>query len=104
MTNETACAEVQLTVARAIDFIGASAVLTGPQIRAARALLKWSCQELADHTGISYGSLQKAENAEGMPDMRTRNLATIKRVFEQAGIVFIDGPYSGDGGPGVRLK
>ena len=29
---------------------------------------------------------------------------TLKGTFEDAGIEFIDGLYSGDGGPGVRLR
>jgi transcriptional regulator with XRE-family HTH domain len=70
----------------------------------ARAALGWSAHDLADKTGISYGAIQKAEGAEGMPDMRTRNLAAIKTTFEKAGIIFIDGDYSGRGGPGVRLR
>lgn len=79
-------------------------VLTGSQIRAARALLKWSAHDLADRTGVSYAAIQRAERVDDMPNMQTKNLAAIKTALESAGVQFLDGPYSGDGGPGVRLK
>lgn len=79
-------------------------MLTGAQIRAARALLKWSGQTLADKSGVSYPALQRAEATEGLPNMQVRNLAAIKGVLEAAGVEFMDGPYSGSGGPGVRLR
>lgn len=79
-------------------------MLTGAQIRAARALLKWSGRDLAEKCGVSYPALQRAEAVDDMPNMQTRNLAAIKSTLEAAGVQFIDGPYSGSGGPGVRLK
>jgi transcriptional regulator with XRE-family HTH domain len=86
---------------KAVDF---AAMLTGSQIRAARALLKWSGRELSERCGVSYPALQRAEAVDGMPNMQTRNLAAIKSALEAGGVMFIDGPYSGDGGAGVRLK
>lgn len=79
-------------------------VLTGSQIRAARALLKWSGQTLAEKSGVSYPALQRAERTDEMPNMQVRNLAAIKAALEAGGVIFLDGPYSGDGGPGVRLR
>lgn len=81
-----------------------ASVLTGSQIRAARALLKWSAQELAGRSGISYAAIQRAESVDDLPNMQVKNLAAIKSVLEKAGCQFLDGPYSGDGGPGVRLR
>lgn len=78
-------------------------MLTGEQIRAGRALLKWSGQDLAKRCGMSYAAIQRAESVNGLPNMRTHNLAAIKAALETAGVEFLDGPYSGDGGPGVRL-
>ncbi|MDI6026723.1 helix-turn-helix transcriptional regulator [Corticibacterium sp. UT-5YL-CI-8] len=84
-----------------VDF---APMLTGSQIRAARALLKWSGRDLAERSGVSYPALQRAEAVDDMPNMQTRNLAAIKTALESGGALFIDGPYSGDGGPGVRLR
>ena len=79
-------------------------MITGAQIRAARALLKWSGRELAERSGVSYPALQRAEADNAMPNMHSRNLAAIKSALEDAGISFFDGPYSGDGGPGARIS
>ena len=79
-------------------------MLTGSQIRAARALLKWSGKDLAHKSGVSYPSIQRAEAVEGMPNMQTKKLSAIKSALEAGGCVFLDGTYSGTGGPGVRLR
>lgn len=92
------------SLARAVPAVDFAAMLTGAQIRAARALLKWSGRDLADRCGVSYPALQRAEAVDDMPNMQTRNLAAIKAALEAGGVVFMDGPYSGDGGPGVRLR
>ena len=39
-----------------------------------------------------------------MPNMQVRNLAAIKAALEAGGVEFIDGPYTGNGGPGVRVR
>ena len=48
--------------------------------------------------------MQRAEAVDGVPNMQVRNLASIKTTFEKAGIIFLDGDYTGRGGPGVRLR
>jgi hypothetical protein len=83
---------------------GIAPMITGAQIRAARALLKWSGRELSERCGVSYPALQRAEAVDDMPNMQTRNLAAIKSALEDGGVQFIDGLYSGSGGPGVRLS
>lgn len=45
-------------------------MLTGSQIRAARALLKWSGQDLAEQSGVSYPAIQRAERVDDMPNMQ----------------------------------
>ena len=80
-------------------------LITGRQIRMARAALGWSGHDLADRVKLGYAAIQRAEATEGMPSMHTHNLLAIKTTFEKAGIIFIDGgDYSGRGGPGVRLR
>jgi len=77
-------------------------MIAAEQIRAARALLKWRAQDLADRTGLTLRTIQRFENETGIPSSRTKNLMTIRQVLEDAGVVFID--QNEESGPGVRLK
>ena len=70
------------------------------QIRATRALIRWSAQELAENAGIGVSTVQRMETANGVPSASRKNLAAIQ-ALKSAGIVFI--PENG-GGPGVGLK
>ena len=76
-------------------------MITGLQIRAARAILKWSVRELANHCGVSYPTISKIEQTDGVPPSRTQTLLDIKLALETAGVQFIGTP---ENGPGVRLK
>ena len=78
--------------------------LTGPQMRAARALLDWTAADLSTRASVSYATVQRAEQAEGIPNMLSPNLAAVKAALEAGGVEFINGEYQGDGGPGVRLR
>ena len=70
--------------------------ISGAQIRAARALLKWSARKLSDQCGVSESAISRGERVNGTPPMQMRNLNTIRRVFEEHGIEFL-------GLDGVRL-
>ncbi len=76
-------------------------MITAEQMRAARALLRWPAQELANRTGLTLRTIQRLETETGFPASRTKNLLKIRRVLEDAGVIFID---QNGGGPGVRLK
>ena len=76
-------------------------MITAEQIRAARALLRWTADDLAERSGVSWRTIQRLEAATGVPDSRSKTLQAIRRAFESVGVVFID---QNDGGPGVRLK
>ena len=65
-------------------------MISGGQIRAARAFLRWSGRELSERSGVSYPALQRAEAVDTLPNMRTRNLAAIKAALESGGIEFLD--------------
>jgi len=43
------------------------------------------------------------EASKGALEGLTNNVAAVVRALESAGVAFIDGDYSGTGGPGVRL-
>lgn len=79
-------------------------MITGAQIRAARALLRWTSEELAAAASVNYASVSRAEQFDGVPSMRAPTLAAIQSALEKAGIVFLAAGDTRDGGPGVRLK
>jgi transcriptional regulator with XRE-family HTH domain len=75
-------------------------LITSDQIRAARALLRWSGKDLAEKTGLGFSTLMRLEVLEGVPSAQAKTLETIQKVFENAGIEFIGTP---EDAPGVRL-
>lgn len=90
--------------ARPLVWHDLAAMLTGLQMRAARALLRWSHQKLADESGIGIATIQRAEGEDGVPGVQARTLNAIQTTLERAGIIFLDPGRNEDGGPGVRLK
>jgi transcriptional regulator with XRE-family HTH domain len=77
-----------------------AAMPTGEQIRAARALLRWSAAQLARAAGVSWRSVQRAESAVGVPRMHTATLDAIRRALDAEGIEFLQN----SNGQGVRLR
>ncbi|RAX40290.1 helix-turn-helix transcriptional regulator [Rhizobium tropici] len=75
--------------------------ITGAQIRAARALLRWSAEDLAKAASVGVTTIRRAEAEDGQPSITAANLKLIRITFEGAGIEFI--PENG-GGVGVRFK
>ena len=76
-------------------------MITSDQIRAARALLRWSGKDLAEKTGLGFSTLMRLEVLDGVPSAQAKTLETIQSVFEKAGIEFIGNPEEG---AGVRWK
>ncbi len=76
-------------------------MITAEQIRGARAMLRWSAKQLAEHTGLSWPTVQRMESAQGVPSGLSKNLEMVQRTLENAGIIFID---EDELGPGVRLR
>ena len=63
-------------------------MVTGTQIRMARAALKWTVEELANKAGVGKNTVWRIEaGARGNP----ATLAAIKRALEGGGIRFVDG-------------
>ena len=75
--------------------------LSSAQIRAARALLRWSVADLAQASTLGVNTIKRAEVAEEGTSLTVANDLAIRRAFETAGVVFID---ENGGGPGVRLR
>ena len=76
-------------------------MIASAQIRAARALLRWSAADLSAASGVGTATLQRMEVMDGVPTGNIRTLAAIKQALEEAGVEFIGRP---DDQPGVRLQ
>ena len=72
--------------------------LTSAQIRAARALLRWSAVELARASSVGVNTVKRAELAATKTSLTAANELAIRRAFEEAGVEFTNGDQ-----PGVRL-
>ena len=83
-----------------MDYI-VDAMITGIQVRMARAALRWSAKHLASKTGVSWATIQRIEATDGVPSALGQNLEAIQRTLEAAGVEFID---TDNDGPGIRLK
>ena len=71
-------------------------MITASQCRAARGLLDWTQQELADAARIGVATVRLFESeATGT---RQATLAVLRQAFELAGVEFTNGNH-----PGVRL-
>ena len=76
-------------------------MITSDQIRAARALLRWSGKDLAEKSGIGFSTLMKMESDPGVPNSNFKTFDALKKAFEEAGVEFIGKP---EGGAGVRWR
>ncbi len=75
-------------------------MISSAQIRAARALLRWSAADLSAASGVGTATLQRMEVMDGVPSGQVRTLMAIKEALETAGVEFIGSP---EDNPGVRL-
>ena len=73
--------------------------LTPAICRAARALLDWTQDRLAQEAGVGITTLRTFEKGNSKPV--AQNLAALQRTLEAAGVDFI--PENGSGG-GVQLR
>jgi transcriptional regulator with XRE-family HTH domain len=71
------------------------------QIKAARELLGWPQERLAEASGVSIPTVKRLEAKDGELGGREETREKIRTALEKAGIEFID---ENGGGPGVRLR
>jgi predicted transcriptional regulator len=71
------------------------------QIKAARALLAWSQEDLAYKADVSIPTIKRLESADGVIGGRAETSDKIRSALERAGVEFI---AENGGGPGVRLR
>jgi DNA-binding XRE family transcriptional regulator len=74
-------------------------MITARQIRAARALLSWSQQQLADKAIVSLNAVARLE--KGLVDPRVSTVVAIEKALTKAGVEFLAADQKGEG---VRLK
>jgi len=74
-------------------------MITPEQCRAARGLLNWNQQRLADEAQVGIVTVRQLEAGQNQP--RRATLIVVRRTLEEAGVEFID---ENGGGVGVRLR
>jgi transcriptional regulator with XRE-family HTH domain len=80
-------------------------MITGNQMRAARALLGIDQRELAQRSGLSLPTIQRMESSDGVIRGNVDSLVKLVDALGAAGIELInEGTVSHSGGRGVRLK
>ncbi len=81
------------------------AMITAPQMRAARALLGIDQRQLADRAGLSLPTIQRMEASDGVIRGTVDSLMKLVDALHAAGIDLIgEGAASPAGGRGVRLR
>ena len=75
-------------------------MITGSQIRAARALLDIMMKDLASASGVNERTLRRYEAQDGVPPDRGGNLERVRLALEGMGVEFI---YASNGALGVAL-
>lgn len=76
-------------------------MVSGAQIRSARALLAMSGEELSQLSGVSWATIQRFERTDGIPKSRSGTLERVVAALKAKGIEFIGDPLDA---PGVQLK
>lgn len=76
-----------------------SYAISPAQVRAARALIGWTRDQLAMASEVPMRTVARLELGDGAPQRRT--LAAIRTALEAAGVEFI---AENGGGAGVRLR
>ncbi|MGD0865542.1 MAG: helix-turn-helix transcriptional regulator [Rhizomicrobium sp.] len=71
------------------------AMVTGRQIRAARALLGWTQQALADRALVAINTVRAIESGRRYP--KPGSLSAVRRALEKGGIVFLPNETMGEG-------
>ena len=71
------------------------------QIKAARALLAWSQDDLAAKSGVSIPTVKRLEAQDGDVGGREDTAEKLADAIRRAGVEFID---ENGGGAGVRLR
>ena len=71
--------------------------ISSAQMRAARAMLRWSALDLARASKVGVATIRRVEVIEGEIPVTAANEAAIRQAFESAGIEFIEENGTGEG-------
>jgi hypothetical protein len=74
--------------------------ITGSQLRAARALLRWSPDDLAQRSQVAAVTITDAEGEDGSVLVAAADARAMRLALEKAGVEFI---HENGGGVGVRF-
>ena len=77
-------------------------MVTGAQLRAARAMLGWSQKQLAEKSGVGFNTVQRAEQSQGTVLGTVTTVMKLLSALENGGILFLE--QEGEVGPGIRLR
>jgi len=75
--------------------------ISSAQMRAARAMLRWTALDLAAESKVGVATIRRVEVVDGEIPVTLANEAAIRQAFEAAGVEFIEG---NGGGEGVRFR
>lgn len=76
-------------------------MVTGTQIRAARALLGITAEELAELSNVGWATIQRFESSPEVPKAKGGTLERVVDALKEAGVEFLGDPIES---PGVRLR
>jgi hypothetical protein len=74
-------------------------MITGDQIRAARAIARWSVHDLSKRARVPIEAIRRAERADGEAVITSAHELAIRECFASVGVIFTDG-----GEPGVKVR
>src|SRR6185312_802195 len=74
--------------------------ITGSQLRAARALVRWSPDDLAERSRVALATITRAEVEDGPVSVAAADARALRLALERAGVEFIS---ENGGGAGVRF-
>src|SRR5215204_4819086 len=64
-------------------------LITGSQLRAARALVRWSADDLAERSRVSASTIVQAEADDGLVSVTAADARVLRAALEKAGVEFI---------------
>ena len=77
-------------------------MITGAQVRAAKALIGWSGNDLAEKAGVGLSTIRRIEGRDGLLEAASiKTMQAIQKALELGGVEFLGTP---EDCPGVRLK